>query len=124
MKTKPLSATTKNKQKNEIQSAYFGHEAFTLYTAACYFKSHFPNAKYDPDFNVYVLSTVIVSNHERNITYSGNNKLIEHVRENLPTIDTVFFWSYGCSSQFRSRYVFLSLLSYPVDVKLSCVLAL
>ena len=65
-----FSKNYENKQKNEIPSTYFGHESFTLYTAACYFKSPFPNAKYDPDFNFYVISTVIVSNeinHERNI---------------------------------------------------------
>ena len=27
------------KQFHETQSAYFGHEAFTIFTAACYFKS-------------------------------------------------------------------------------------
>ena len=26
-----------NKQLNEVQSAYFGHENFTPYSAACYF---------------------------------------------------------------------------------------
>ena len=63
-----------NKQKNEIQSAYFGHEAFTLYTAACYFKNELPGAKRDPDCDLYMLPVVIVSNqivqHERNIAYS------------------------------------------------------
>ena len=30
-----FSKNYENKQKHEIQSAYFGHEAFTLFTAAC-----------------------------------------------------------------------------------------
>ena len=29
-----------NKQHHEIQSAYLGYEAFTLYTPACYYRSH------------------------------------------------------------------------------------
>ena len=32
-----LSKNCQNKQCHEIQSAYFGHENFTLFTAACYF---------------------------------------------------------------------------------------
>ena len=33
-----FSKNYENKQKHDIQSPYFGHEAFTLFTAACYYK--------------------------------------------------------------------------------------
>ena len=52
-----------NKQYHEIQSAYFGCEAFTLYTAACYYRSHdIDGACIDKDASLKVLSVVIVSN--------------------------------------------------------------
>ena len=52
-----------NKQHHERQSAYFGHEAFTLYTAACYYRSHdIDGACVDKDAGLKVLSVVIVSN--------------------------------------------------------------
>ena len=57
-----FSNNCENKQKNEIQSAYFDHEAFTLYNAACYFKKEFASAKRDSDYNLYKLPVVIVSN--------------------------------------------------------------
>ena len=52
-----------NKQHHEIQSAYFGCEAFTLYTAPCYYRSHdIDGACIDKDASLKVLSVVIVSN--------------------------------------------------------------
>ena len=63
-----------NKQHHEMQSAYFVHEAFTLYTA--------DGACVDKDAGLKVLSVVIVSNetiHERNIALSSNMKLLEIV---------------------------------------------
>ena len=51
---------------HEIQSAYFGHEAFTLFTAACYIKGS--NTDYNFKWNIdkgtglTVISVVIVSN--------------------------------------------------------------
>ena len=106
-----------NKQHHEIQSAYFGHEAFTLYTAACYFKmNEVSDVSYDNDTNLNVLPAVIVSNetnHERNIAFSCNNKLLDIIRNKVPELEVVYFWSDGCASQFRSRFVFKSFLLYP-----------
>ena len=51
-----------NKQKREIQSACFGHEVFTLFIAACYYK---PTAKENEKIDtsgLVVHSVVIVSN--------------------------------------------------------------
>ena len=45
-----------NKQHHEIQSAYFGYEAVTLYTAACYYRSHdIDGACVDKDASLKVL---------------------------------------------------------------------
>ena len=72
-----------NKQHHEIQSAYFGHEAFTLFTSACYTKNNLPatmNVTIDEDTGLNVLSIVVVSNetkHERDIAFSCSSKLIE-----------------------------------------------
>ena len=49
-----FSKNYENKQKNEIQSAYLGHEAFTLNTATCYIKNELPGAKCDPDCDLYM----------------------------------------------------------------------
>ena len=53
-----------NKQRHEIQSAYFGHECFTLFTAACYFNQSvaIENGRIDEEANLVQLPVVTVSN--------------------------------------------------------------
>ena len=81
---------SKNKQCHEIQSAYFGHKAFALFTAACYVKGHTDKAlksMTDKDTGLVVLSVVIISNqtiHERNTAFSCNGMLIDFIRDILP----------------------------------------
>ena len=65
-----------NKHFHEIQSAYFGHETFTLFTAACYVKGSNTDYNFksniDKDTGLTVIPVVIVSNqtvHERNIAF-------------------------------------------------------
>ena len=98
-----------NKQLHEVQSAYFSHENFALYTAACYFhKSLGIDGKSDSN-ELTMLPMAIISNetsHDRNVAFTNNNKLICIVREMALTIDTFRFWSDGCAGQFRSPYVF------------------
>ena len=102
-----------NKLHHEIQSAYFGHEAFTLCTAACYYRSHdIDGACVDKEAGFKVLSVVIVSNeiiHEQNIAFSCNMKLFKIVRQHIPSLKKAYFWSDGCTAQFRSKFTFRSI---------------
>ena len=111
-----------NKQKHEIQSAYFGHEAFTTYTAACHSKEFINDqSETDLDSGLNFLSVGIISNEtvpKRNTAIACNLKLLEVVQHQLKHIKTKHFWSDGCSSQFRSQYTFQSLCLYPADIKL------
>lgn len=118
-----FSKNYENKQRNEIQSAYFGHEAFTIFTAACYFKdvqdTH--DLRIDEDTNLYILPIVVISNqtnYERNIVFACNKKVIDTIKRYLPQLNRVYFWSDGCASQFRSHFVFRSLSYYPKNIML------
>ena len=109
-----------NKQLYKVQSAYFGHENFTLYTAVCYHKSLGIDSKSDPN-DLTVINMVITSNetcHNRNVAFT-NNKFISIVREIAPTTDKFHFSNDGCAGQSRSRYVFWSFGAYPADIKLT-----
>ena len=113
-----FSKNYENKQNHEIQSAYFGHEAFTLFTAACYYKPlSATDCEVDIDSGLAIHSVVVVSN-ERNIAFTCNNKLIEIMRNLIPGLKTVYIWSDGCATQFRSKFVFRSLSFYPSDLKI------
>ena len=111
-----FSQNYENKQLHEIQSAYFGHEAFTIFTCACY---HVPCEADNNKIGLNTIPIAIISNktiHERIIAFHCNQKLLEIVHNYVPY--EVYFWSDGCSSQFRSQYVFRSLSFYPADMKL------
>ena len=80
------------------------------YIAACY-SVECINDQSEPDLDsgVNVLSVAVVSNktvQERNIAIACNLKLLEVVQHQLKQINTVYLWSDGYSSQFRSQYTF------------------
>ena len=110
-----FSQNYNNKQKYEIKSAYFGHETFTIYTAACYSKEFINDqSETDLDSGLNVLNETA---YKRNIAIACNLKLLKVVQPQLKHIKTVHFWSNGCSTQFRSQYAFQSLCLYPADIK-------
>ena len=85
-----FSRNYENKQLHEIQSAYFGHEAFTIFTCACY---HVPCKEDNNKIRLETIPIAIISNetvHERNIAFHCNQKLLQIVSNNVPyEIDTV-----------------------------------
>ena len=95
----------------------------SLCTAACYYRSYdIYGTCIDKDAGLQVLSVVIVSNetiHERNIAFSCNMKLLEIVRQDILSLKKAYFWSDGCTAQFRSRFTFRSMTFYPNDLELS-----
>ena len=109
--------------RHEIQSAYFGHECFALFTAACYFNQSvaIENGKIE-EANLVQLPIVIVSNetsHDRDVAFSNNNILTDMIKKLEPSINTFHFWSDGCAGQFRSKYVFRSFSFYPAEINLT-----
>ena len=106
-----------NKQQWEIQSAYFGHASFSIFTACCYFKDE-SNAINKEAITV----TSETSDHSRSASVSCLQKVIHFVREkytHLPLKLNVIVWSDGCAAQVRSRYVFLLLSKLEASVNLS-----
>ena len=99
-----------NKDQDEIQSAYFGHETFSIFTACGYFRPN-DSAKLEK-----VPLTIVseANDHSRIASFTCVSKVIECIEERLPLLTSlrrVYIWSDGCASQFRSRYVF-SLLTH------------
>ena len=69
-----------------------------------------------------VIPVVIVSNqtvHERNIALSCNVLLIDFIKNHFPSFEKVHFWTDGCSSQFRSQYIFRSFSYFPRNLELT-----
>ena len=92
----------KNEQRNEIQSAYFGHETSSLFTACCY-------------------AITGASVHSRIAPHTCINRVIEEMLKLYPQPENravIHLWSDGCASQFRSRCVFRITSMFPV----SCII--
>ena len=97
---------------DEIQSAYFGHESFSLFTACVYYRGESFELKSMP-----VTVTTEGSEHSRQTTFSCLNKIIDHVQEKLfVDISRIIIWSDGCSAQFRSRFVSFFLAQFYTDI--------
>ena len=46
-------------------------------------------------------------------------KLLEIVRQHIPSLKKGYFWIDGCTAQFRSRFTFRSMTICPNDLELS-----
>ena len=104
----------KNPEQNEIQSAYFGHSCFSIFTACCYYRTEEGESMTYP-----VTSTSESSDHSRIAAFSFINKILKVMEERINRIKKVNAWSDGMGAQFCSRFVFtlLSTISQEIDVE-------
>ena len=71
------SESYKNAQQDEIQSAYFSHTCFSLFTAFCYYRSI--NSSHLE--NVPITITSESSDHSRNAAFSCVNMIIQYMQK-------------------------------------------
>ena len=104
----------KNPEQNEIQSAYFGHSCFSIFTACCYYRTEEGVSMTYP-----VTSTSESSDHSRIAAFSFINKILKVMEERINRIKKVNAWSDGMGVQFCSRFVFtlLSTINQEIDVE-------
>ena len=57
-----FSHNYENKELHEIQSAYFGHEAFTVFTGVCYRRSFDTEVMDDEQSGLKLIQIAIISN--------------------------------------------------------------
>lgn len=103
-----------NKQQGEVQSAYFGHANFSIFTACGYFRKELGE-----DLTKVPITIVSEAKDQSRIAArTCVSKAIELIEEQMPIVNDlnrVVVWSDGCSSQFRSRFTFSLLVDlYPM----------
>ena len=96
-----------NRHQDEIQSEYFGHSQFSIFTAVAYSRSPLDNELNKDCFAIVSEA----SDHSRIAAHTCTQRIIDEVivlHPNLLNYDKldVHIWSDGCSAQFRSRFVF------------------
>ena len=96
------SESYKNAEQNKIQSAYFGHSCFSIFTACCYYRTE------EGDLMTYPAKISSDSrNHSRIAAFSCVNNILKVMEEKIDAIKKVIAWSNGM--EFRSRFVFMLL---------------
>ena len=99
-----------NRHQNETQCAYFGKEAFSIFTAICYTKTSEGALQQD---SIVVVSEA--SEHDRATSMACLNKVIRTVEEKYDrSYSNVLGCSDGHPSQFQSRCVLCMLASVMV----------
>ena len=96
------SESYKNQEQGEVQSAYFGHQNFSLFTACVYYRK---------DGELKSLNTVVVSestDHSRIAAHSCVETVINYAKQKLNLLQplNIHIISDGCAAQFRSKYIF------------------
>ena len=101
------SQNYKNLAQDEIQSVYFGHSCFSIFTACGYHRS-------ERVLNKYPITIVSeASYHSRIVAFTCFNKVVEHMLDKIDVlVDKVYAWSHGMTAQFRSRFVFMLLSQF------------
>ena len=104
-----------NRNRHQIQSAYFGQQSFLIFFACCY-------------LNIEVLlvnenATIIseASSHSRIAALSYWLRILSVIQEKYPSLQkslVLHIWSDGCAGQFCSRFVFSLLTQFAVNHKL------
>ena len=101
----------KNLMQNEIRQAFFGHQQFTLFTCCAYFIEN------DQTKCKNIVLITPENTHSRMVVFHLCNMIIEIMNNCVSyTITKVKFWSDGCTSQFRSQFVFWLLTIYPLCI--------
>ena len=100
------SESYKNKQQDEIQSAYFGQSTFSLFTACVYHLDSIGDLVKRP---ITVVSES--SDYSRIAALTCNDFVINEVEKHMKLTKAII-WSHGCAVKFRSRFVFKLLSTY------------
>ena len=89
------SENYKNLAQDEIQSAYFGHLCFNIFTSCGYHQS-------EGVLNKCPITIVSeASDHSRIAAFTCFNKVVEHMLEKFDNpVDKVYAWSDGMIKQF------------------------
>ena len=101
-----------NKNQDEIQSAYFDHQTFHIFTACGYFRpSKTANIEKFP-----VTSESEVNDQSHIASFICVLKVIDCIEEStslLSSLQRIYIWSDGCSAQFYSRFTLVLTHLHP-----------
>ena len=81
-----------NKQQHAAQSAYFGQQCFTLFTAVIWYTV---GETLISDSFCFVTDSL---EHNKYVAYHMNTRLLSEVQQRIPDVEAVHFWSDGSAA--------------------------
>ena len=103
------SENYKEKQQDEIQSAYFRHNSFSI-VMACYYTRGVDGTLLNENF----IATSETTNHSGIAAFSSINLIIDSLQKKFHSqfnnYPVFYIWSNGCASRFRCRFVFVLMM--------------
>ena len=105
------SESYSNSQQDEVHSAYFGQQNFSIFTSCSYY----------PRDNLTKVPMVVIresNDHSRIAAFSCIVTIIDELKKLLGELHKVILWSDGCFSQFRFKLVFPLLTHFYQNIAL------
>ena len=96
--------------QDEIQSYYWSKEYCTLHPLTVYF--------IEGDGNIQHNSLCFISddnNHNTNFVYKIQTILVDYLKENLPIVDKIFYFSDSCAEQYENHKNCINLCHHQQD---------
>ena len=108
------SESYSNSKQDEAQSVYFGQQNVSIFTFCCYYcDSSEDNLT---KFPIAVISEL--NDHSRIAAFSWIISIIDELKNWWVNCVRLILWSDGCSSQFRSKFVFALLTHFDRNIAL------
>lgn len=102
--------------QNSVQGAYWNNSQATIHPFACYYRSIDENVD-----NIVPLNLIIISDnltHNTTAVYSFQEVLTSFLKNKIPDISKIIYFSDGAASQYKNRYNLLNLLHHEEDFQI------
>ena len=108
------SESYSNSQQDEVQSAYFGQQNFSISTSCSYYRG-----SGEDNLTKVPMAVISESNHHSRIAaFSYIVTIFDELKKMMGELRKVILWSDGCSSQFHSKFIFARLTHFDRNIAL------
>ena len=90
------------RSQNEIQSVYWSPTQVTIYPVVMYYKNRREKENSHQSF-VFVSSE---SHHDATFIYTLIGKLVPLLKEIVPNLEMIHYWTHSPTSQYRNKTIF------------------
>ena len=101
--------------QDEVQGYHWHKDGCTLHPVVIYSKNN--------DGEVIAHSLCVISDdkkHDYFFVYKVLESICEYVKENIPNITKIHYFSDGCPNQYKNKYYFMNITYHLSDFSIEC----